>query len=80
MYSYGKNVFFNQGSILIDEIFLSHMPFDINMKDAQLTKTNEKSNFFPTKDMQTPPRILKCGHLYIKDGECFESNEKSYFS
>ena len=44
MYSYGKNVFFNQGSILIDEIFLSHMPFDINMKDAQLTKTNEKSN------------------------------------
>ena len=33
---------------------------------------------FPTKDMQTPPP-LRSGHLFIKDGECAESNEESYF-
>ena len=45
---------------------------------------------FPTKDMQTthkpppppppPPVPLRSGHLYIKDAECAESNEKSYIS
>ena len=35
------------------------------------------TGFFPTKDMQTPS--LRSGHLYMKDRECAESNEKSYF-
>ena len=33
--------------------------------------------FFPTKDMQTP-LPLKSGYIYIKDGQCAETKEKSY--
>ena len=38
----------------------------------------KRLGFFPIKDMQTPPSPLRSGHLYIKDGKCAESNEKSY--
>ena len=36
---------------------------------------------FPTKDMQSPPipSPLRSGHLYIKYGECAESNGKLNF-
>ena len=32
----------------------------------------------PSKDMQNPPP-LRTGHLYMKDAQCAETNEKSYF-
>ena len=32
------------------------------------------------KDMQTPvPLLLRSGHLYVKDAQCAETNEKSFF-
>ena len=37
------------------------------------------TGYFPTKDMQTPPLPFSFAPVLMKDAQCAESNEKSYF-